>query len=332
MRSAVISVISIMAVVLLVDFFSKSPKSLLSGLMLNMEVLNYANLISVMYYPSGMYGTTVGNYFFLGHRNQFIIYVLLTIVVALLYMQTVKKGLRPVLLIIMSCLSIVRAWSATSICGLIVFGGILLLGKTNFNSWVTYPKVFITTLTIDLLISVFRVLDRVLWVSWFIESFLRRNLTLTGRTALWDIFYVRFAASPWIGYGVGATIRGTLSAHNQWFQFLLEGGIVGLILFLLFTLISVKHMVKYKESTFVFAFYGSFAALYIGFIADVYSYAPWIYILYILAYHIDKFETMPGAAANSLRPKSGAVQYTKKMRGYEKDERNNYPAGTASNS
>jgi len=303
-QRAVVSAVSIISVVLLVDFFSGSIRQLLRGLLLDMEIVCYANLISVYLFPSLNYGGPIGDYFLMGHRNGFIQYVLLTVVIALLYMREFGRSLRPIILIIAGCLPVIRAWSATSICGLIVFGCVMLAGKTKISTLITFPKIFIATAAIDLAISVFRIMDRVLLVSQFIESFLRRNITLTGRTALWDIFYKRFKVSPWIGYGTGAATVGNWTAHNQWFQFLYEGGIVGLALFLLFSFVSVGRMMKWKHSSTVFIFYAAFAAMYTVFIADVFCRSPWFYVVFILAYHIDKFE-LAAMPRQERRIKSG---------------------------
>lgn len=311
-QGALIGVASILAVAMLIDFFSVYVKSLLHGLLLDMEFLIYINLMSVLlYYPNGIYRSAIRSNvcYFLGYHNSFIIYVLPAILIAVMYMRMIDRNGRPIALIVAGILSIVITWSATSICGLLIFAAILLLSRTVVNKWITYPVIFASTVTVDVLISVFRVMDRILLFTVFIESFLRKSVTLTGRIHLWDSFYQRFFDSPWIGYGKGSeSIVGTgLSAHNQWFQFLLEGGIVGLIIFLVFNLIIGKQLMQYKNSSFSSIFYASFAALYILFVADVYLSSPWLYIIYILAYHIDKFETAPIA---------GQFQISKIKRGH----------------
>lgn len=298
---AVMIIISIIAVTLLIDLFSNNAWSMTGGLMLNMELLIYANLISVlMYYPAGMYDYSC---YFLGYHNSFILYVLPAIAIALLYMRTTGARGRPVLLISAGCLSVFITWSATSVCGLAVFGLVLLLGRTKLRSWITFPRILTVTLAIDLFISVFRVMNRAAWVAWIIESLLHKQVTLTGRTDLWDKFYRLFEKSPWVGYGIAAEVmKGTgLTAHNQWFHFLLEGGIIGLVLFLLFNIVVGRRLTRRQNSRNVFIFYGAFAALYTIFIADVYMGSPWFFALYVLAYHIDRFEAVPARPKRRLR-------------------------------
>ena len=262
-HDAIIVAVSIVAMALLIDFFSACSDKLLSAALLNMELLIYANAFSILrYYPSGLYrlGTSGSPAYFLGYHNSFIVYVLPAVVIALLYMRVTGARLRPCLLIMAGCLSIVKLWSATSICGLAVLGAMLLIEKTRLRSWITFSRIFLTAFSADILISVFRVMDRVPWVAWIITTLLHKQVTLTGRTAIWDSFYRLFADSPWIGYGKGVeALSGTgLSAHNQWFQFLLEGGIVGLILFLLFNFAVGRSLMQHKNPRVVYVFYAFF--------------------------------------------------------------------------
>lgn len=288
-----ITAASILTVTLLIDFFSGNVNALLSGVMFNMEILIYANFASILlYYPVGLFQIQPWNpCYFLGGHNSFVVYVLPTIVIALLYVSTTGKKLRPLLVIVAGVLSISITWSATSVCGLLIFVAILLLCKTPAREIITYRNIFAGAIVIDLLVSVFRVMDRVLLLANFIESFLRKEVTLTGRTALWDNFYQRFLDSPWLGYGaVAESVVGTgLSAHNQWFQFLLEGGILGLLLFLIFNFSVAKKLERSDGSRPVTIFYAFFASAYIIFIADVYLGVPWLYIPFILSYHVNKF-------------------------------------------
>lgn len=305
---AFIETVSIIAVALLIDFFSVYGDKLLSATLLNMEVLIYANALSILrYYPLGMYRIWTGSYraYFLGYHNNFIAYVLPAIVIALLYMRVTGARFRPCLLIVVGCMSIVRVWSATSICGLLALGVMLLVEKTSLRSWITFLRIFLVTFSIDILISVFRVMTRIPWVAWIITSLLHKRVTLTGRTVIWDSFSRLFAASPWVGYGKGVeALSGTgYSAHNQWFQFLLEGGIVGLILFLLFNFIVGRHLAQHKNSRIVYVFYAFFVSLYIIFVADVYLSSPWLYMPYILAYHAHRFDAIPPQSVRRLRIK-----------------------------
>jgi len=306
-QDALVIVAPILAVALLIDFFSDRAKELLSGLMLNMEIMIYANLASILlYYPNGMYRNASSNYvcYFLGYHNSFILYVFPSIVIAFLYLSTTGKKLRPILVMIAGVLSIFITWSATSICGLLVFAATLLLCKTSAKEIITYPNIFAVTMAANLLISVFRIMDRVLWVTIFVESFLKKQITLTGRIYVWDSFYHYFSRSPWLGYGVNMRIRSSIGTayhtHNTWFQCLFEGGLPALLIFLIFNFLVGKQIRKHAQkisSTFL----SVFAALYVIYIAETYLDSPWLYMLYILAYHAGKFEAVSVPAVRRVR-------------------------------
>lgn len=290
---AVLGVASIVTVVLIIDMFSKALSSLLRGIVLNFEIAVYMNLFSVVFFPKGMALQNTGNpCYFLAGRNGFILFCLPAIVVSLLCMQKSKRKLRYITLIIASCAQIIIKWSATSIVSLIAFGLVLACIETKCYRWITYKRIFVCTMAINLLISVFRIMDRITWIVQIIESGLRRDASLTGRTMLWDSAYKKILASPWIGYGRGALANENLglSSHNQWMQFLLEGGLLALVLFLLFNFVIGKQLEKYKDYQLAGIFFAAFTALYMCFISDVYCGASWFYIIYILAYHIDELE------------------------------------------
>lgn len=292
-----ISSVSVLAVSLLIDLCAGCMGRLVQSILLNFEILIYLNLLSVLiYYPNGMYIESGHFYrcYFLGYHNLFIGYVVPAVLTALVYRKSAKKFWRPLCLIAASCLSIIITWSATSICFLLVLGAMLLMGRTSVRKAVSFPLVFAGTMAVNLAISVFRVMDRFPPAVWFIGRVLKKQVTLTGRTAIWDEFYQWFVRSPLIGYGstyseVARNVFLADHAHNQWFQMLFYGGIVGLTIFLLFNVVIGNRLCQFRETPCAYLCLSVFAALYIAFIAEAY-YSPVIYIFFMTAYHVDKFQ------------------------------------------
>ena len=75
-----------------------------------------------------------------------------------------------------------------------------------------------------------------------------RDATLSGRTALWDSLQQFISAKPWLGYGYGSFFSGEsrevnllwqihkwspVHAHNGYIQFVLNLGLIGLLVFLI---------------------------------------------------------------------------------------------------
>lgn len=300
--------VSILSVALIIDFFSISPFELLTGVLPCLELALYLNLISVLlYYPQGMY-LSKGLYYrcyFLGYRNEFILYVLPAMVVALIYQDVTKKKLRPILVIAAGIASICIVWSATSVCGILVFFITIFVFKTQLKKAITFSSVFICTTLANLLITVFRLMTQVPLIAKFIEIVLRKRITLTGRTYIWDQFGPLFFEAPFIGYGMGVQIRtvvGTyaMHMHNQWFQCVFEGGVPALCLFLLLNITVGVKVSKQSKSFIVNIFLAAFSSLYILFIAEAYS-DPILFMVFFLAYHVDKFAAIPPQPVRRLR-------------------------------
>ena len=92
-------------------------------------------------------------------------------------------------------------------------------------------------------------------------------VSLTGRTAIWAAVYEKVRASPWLGYGYGAS-RLILSedwsgiasnpphAHNMILQSLLSVGVIGTLFLFLVLLWQTKALVKrpaaFRDLLFIF--------------------------------------------------------------------------------
>ena len=287
---------AILALLCIIDFFSTWPQKLIGALMLNLEWLIYFNLFSILAYPDGMYIRDGAGHYFLGYRNGFFRYVLLALCVGILYARYKGTWIRSFSLIAAGIISIILTWSATSFSALLLIGVLMLLSSHKFRNWFSYTKMLSVMLIADLLISVFRVMDRSVWIAWAIERALRRQITLTGRIFIWDQFYELFAANPIWGYGVGLHISvfsRPMTAHNQYFNFLLIGGVFSLILFMIFMLIIGKKLDRYHEYSSSYLFISVLAGLYMIFIAEAYNNTPIVYAIMMMAYKIDKFSMVP---------------------------------------
>ena len=304
----VISTVSILTVACAVDLFSARPAMLTRGLMGIMEWLIYGNLLSIILtYPQGLY-ISVGHgqhCYFLGYRNGFFQYALLAILAAMLYSHIEKKKVRPLCLIAASYLCILITWSATSVAALMAVSVLIIIPSQKLRRWVTFPRVFGGAMAVNLAITVFRVMDRVPWIAWFIVRILNKRTTLTGRTDIWNQFQRKFFAHPFLGYGAGDHVldpfsRVPVGAHNQYFELLLEGGVFALALFLLLNILMGNALSRCKDAAVRYIFLSVLAGLYVIFIAEAYL-TPLICALMTLAYHAEKFACVPGPTTRRLR-------------------------------
>lgn len=291
--SAVITFISVISVALIVDLFAKYKETIIGAFMFNFECLIYLNLLSILVgYPEGIYTRDIGGAgYFLGYRTGFLYYSLLAICVAVLYAQIFQKRLRSIILVLASYACVFITWSAASVGALIIIAILFFSQWTQIRRWLTFPKIFISSICVDLVITVFRITDRLVWAVWIIETVLKRQITFTGRTFIWDQAMSLIIQHPILGYGAVPHIYmwgRSNHAHNQYFELILDGGIILLVLFLLFNLMIGRQLIKHRRDPNVYYFLILLTGLYIVFITEVLEPVPG-YMLFMIAYHVDKF-------------------------------------------
>lgn len=212
----------------------RNSYDLISTMMFIFELIIYANLFAMLTNPDGLYGEADSSrhYWLLGHQNQTILYVICAILFAVLYMQMKKQifgqtySIRSVALIIASISTIFYIWSATSIVGLFIILAVVLLNR--FNIRLTIWQGIFLSIIIFLGIIVFRYQSA---FNDFIQNFLQRDLTFTGRTYIWDKALAYVKEKPIFGYGVEsytvASMRfGFNTTHCKYLYSLYQGGIV----------------------------------------------------------------------------------------------------------
>ena len=135
-------------------------------------------------------------------------------------------------------LSIIRAWSAKAVVGIgLVLIYIIFLYQKKISKILNYYVVVLSYLFLSVGITFFGVQEK---MSFFMETVLKKDATLTGRTYLWNMAKEVFSNSYIYGYGVepGGYIRLVMtragaitSSHNIILELLLQTGIVGTLLF-----------------------------------------------------------------------------------------------------
>ena len=281
---------SAIAIPLLINCYADHMDETIDALFMNYEWLIYASLISIMlFYPNGMYikeGALNRKGYFLGNENQIIFYAVPAITLALLRMKKAKNTIRSFCLIAACVANEVLVWCATGIIGLAVMGVVFfVIGKWRF---IQYYTIYFITLIGDLLVTVFRIIDKNGFIAHIITNVLGKTVTLSGRTLIWDEAYPIIGDNLLIGLGRGNHIPASNGAlhhcHNQYFELLLEGGVPLLIIFLIMVFI-VGYAVSYTKTMT----YGkrvmiaALACLFIQFIATQRITAE-IFIPFVLAY------------------------------------------------
>lgn len=213
--------------------------------------------------------------------------------------------MRPICLIAAGYASVFITWSATSVVVFTLIAAFLFFSSQKVKRWMTYSGVFFVTMTLNLVISIFRVMDRISLISWWIQSVLKKQVTLTGRIYIWDLCYKLIEKRPLIGYGIEAdniiySTLGVYSAHNFYLDLMVKGGISAMVIYLLYSYAMGKKLVGCYDSSVRYIFLVVLAGLYVEFIAEACQYVL-VYVIMVLAYHVDKFEAVPVQARRRVR-------------------------------
>lgn len=237
--------ITFLTIAYLIDY-NKKDILFLNSMLICFEIIIYINFISMILYPQGLYttgniliGTATQNWF-LGFKNVMITFFLPAFTISYIYMNITGRKIRHYILSIIILLSTFMSGSSTSIVGISILFlfSIFDIGKKYYNTFniKTYMKV---SYILFFIIVIFRLQYM---FSFFLEDILKKDLTFTHRTVLWDITINKIIQYPLLGNGwVDADIRRTMynsqtiiTAHNQILEYLFLGGFLCIIaLFLL---------------------------------------------------------------------------------------------------
>lgn len=182
---------------------------------------------------------------FLGKDNALIFIFIFAITLSV--MSYGKSALRTKMIIAITLFTMVFVWSGTGLLGiflLVIY--LLFIQGRKADRFLNFGKLTVAYIFIYFGLVIFRVQDN---FSWLIEDILHKDVTLTGRTYLWDSALLYISQRPWTGYGIseiGMIERhgSYYSPHNLILQILISGGIVALILFLSVYMYSGIKMMK----------------------------------------------------------------------------------------
>lgn len=228
------------AVCLLVEANIKDrPLQLLLALRILLGAVIFANMMTVLVWPDGLWHARSGEgMWLLGHRNNFGTPVIVAVLVSAAYDFLARQRLTlfTISISIVAFVSVVRTWSASSVVAVVLTIGAVLLvsfrkrGVRGFRPFV----LLVIYVIVDIGIVVFQVQER---FAELIADVLDRSADLTGRTFIWEIVFGMIQQSPLLGNGVQLTENNGLTvynlayvhAHNGELDILMQGGILTFI-------------------------------------------------------------------------------------------------------
>lgn len=228
-------------VLLVIDVYIRRNKTqeLLSAVS-SIGVLYFAiQTILLLIFPNGFMQTIGGNYYFLGLRTSIIRFFYPFFTVALLYAYYYKKRTSFVLISFLSVFNFIYFSISTAIV-VVMLLVVFFVFRKPLSRMMSFKTGLITATGLSIGFIFFNASTK---FGWFIETVLKKDITLTSRTLIWNSAIKQiFSKSVSFLFGNGISNDGNFvylynvywPAHNQLLQWLYEFGLIGLILLLFF--------------------------------------------------------------------------------------------------
>lgn len=192
---------------------------------------------------------------------------------------TSKFNLMSWTVLIASYLSGIMLWSATSLVAETVLLGYaisLLLGIEKLFAIFIKPR---TLTIIAVLVSLGITFFKIQYLfAFIIEDLLHKDLSMTGRTDVWNLGFKSFAESPLIGVGYDRL----KTIDNCYVQVLGNYGLIGGLCFALLFINSVKGFIKKDTLRLSYPFGITASLLILMFVAESWVHFWGLYVLLVL--------------------------------------------------
>lgn len=292
---AINNFIYVFGIILIMEVFQKHMKTYIYILGCIIGFLIFINVLTVFLFPGGMYVNARGDEgnWVLGYYNVHIFEILPWLII--FFICSLRKNGKlewSAILVGAICLiGIFVAGSKTSSIALLAFlVAIVISLKIGKISLPGVAVVFVVSMIISYLIVILQIQT---YFADFIQNVLHRDLTFTGRTVIWDAALEAFFDSPLFGNGMlvympASSDWTTTQAHNAFLNILANGGIIGLVLFVLMFAIVAQKMFRMEKHPYKEVIYSGMIAYGIVFITEMPSLQHMLVIVLYLGYYLDE--------------------------------------------
>lgn len=274
---------------------NRKPKQGIEVLMLVFEVIMYANYISILLFPQGLYRTldsvTDARYgWILGHQALLIMYAAPAICISQIYRKMTRKRwgvFRSMLLPVISVISVFTVSGATGMFSIVlIFGLTFILSLLSIKKFYFWP-IYVGVACITILIVVLSITE---FMEPIVTGILHRSMQFTGRRAIWDRALALISDQLVFGYGVQNELITrshiiAVHAHDMYLHCLYQGGIFCLLSFCIMCFISFGRLVKFAGTFPGKVLIASVISLLIQMIFEVYFFHNIGCILFCLSYY-----------------------------------------------
>lgn len=255
-----------------------------------MIVLNYM-LMSL--FKDGIVPNAGDKIYLLGLRTAFPIVVFPGMLFCFLYdnLYSQKKySFRSLLCMCIGIISLFEQWVATGIIQFVLIIVMLLALRLKiFKKIANIQTFFLLLIGFNFVIVMFG-FDNIIFKSIF--SILNREITLTGRTYIWELVMEKMAISPLLGHGADSLVdvHGVMKpAHSQWLHVAIESGWIGLLFILMGLFISCNKLLKYRDKSFYHIVSVFILSILVGCFVEIQTYMPFIFLVFEIPYMAEYF-------------------------------------------
>lgn len=217
-----------------------------------LNILLFVNLFLVLLFPKGIatgldYLSTP--YHFFGTKNQATPLFILASILFFMYEEYTQNYIESVLEQLLVILNVILYGSGTGILCVVINVVLNVYQKRQkYTNQIKSSKqlkrliVFAVLLTIGVVF-----LNAQNLFSFLIVDILGKDITLSGRTTIWDNAIAAIKTHPIIGHGYGYKADRNFYSHNLFLELLVTGGLIGLVLYIGFIGKSIMRAIKQKS-------------------------------------------------------------------------------------
>lgn len=201
----------------------------------------------------------------------------------LLMFATSKKNIWSWLLIIISFATELILWSATSLTGVfIILAYVLCFYGKKIEKFIKKKIIIGAALAVSLGVTFFNIQH---FFSFIIVDILHKDLTMTGRTNVWNIGYKGFFSSPIWGCGISSK-----TIDNGFVQLLYMGGLIGTLFFIIFVFHNMKYLCNSQYKSIPNFFSVVIAVVFLMFMSESWPQFMGLYVILVLSVNARNIE------------------------------------------
>lgn len=254
-----------------------------------MIIINYFTMLIL---PNGFLSDSGSKIYLFGMRTGFTSFIIASILFNVIndIFSERKMSSKTFVCIVFGLLSILNKWVAT---GIVELASVLILYLIFKNRKKIKPNPVIYCVVILIFNFILIYFGTSSSFMQSLTNIIHRDITLTGRTYIWEACLNKLSTSPICGFGDDSyvNIYGVIKpSHNHWLNYAMEGGYVALAIMIIATLISCKQLNKIKNSKYFTSVFIFFVSILIGCISEIQIYNPFFYMIFELPFVIEVME------------------------------------------